>query len=300
MGREESKDNLKRLIKLLEKLINMKTRRSSVSIYRPNMRVRSGGYPLKPKNYILHHNFHYPPEPRYRPKIEKPNYGARVSTEPKYIQKERLVYNPEAKLLLEKIEKHLANLESNSKESKELEPELYSELPYELAQIMNDESEKSESNDEEFTSNVDAEDSLENRFPKTEIDSEPEELEFFEGNESETNTHLEDEFPIDAEVNNGSLDAEMNSTFIGEPTELNEISEVKPIQEYVEITGPNIDVVDRTEAEDLSSLEAELFTEPEPLELEGPDIEPVPENDGAMCLGFEKILLILVRIKRGS
>jgi len=281
LGREESKDDLKRLIKLLEKLINMKTRRGSVSIYRPNMRLRSGGYPLKPKNYILHHNFHYPPEPRYRPKNEKPNYGARVSTEPRYIQKERLVYDPEAKLLLEKIEKHLANLKSNSKESKELEPELYSEL-YGLAEIMNDESEKSESNDEEFTSNVYAEDSLENHFPKTEIDSEPKELEFFEGNELETNTHLEDESPIDAEVNNGSLDVEMNSTFIGEPTELNEISEVKPIQEYVEVTGPNIDVVDRIEAEDLSSLEAELFAEPEPLEPEGPDIEPVPKNDGIL------------------
>ena len=281
MGREKSKDDLKRLIKLLEKLIGMKTRRGSVSIYRPGKKLRSGGYPLRPKNYILHHNFHYPPEPRYRPKIEKPNYGARVSTEPKYVQKERLVYDPGAKLLLEKIEKHLANLESNSKKSKELEPELYSELSYGLAEIINDESEKSESNYKEFTSNIDAEDSLENRFPKTEIDSEPKELEFLEGNELETNTHLEDEFPIDVEVNNGSLDVEMNSTFIGEPTELNEISEVKPIQEYVEITDPNIDVVDRIEAEDLSSLEAELFAEPEPLEPEEPDIETLPKNDGA-------------------
>jgi len=47
----------------------------------------------------------------------------------------------------------------------------------------------------------------------------------------------------------------------------------------VEITGPNIGVVDRIEAEDLSSLEAELFAELEPLEPEEPDIEPVPKND---------------------
>jgi len=39
-------------------------------------------------------------------------------------------------------------------------------------------------------------------------------------------------------------------------------------------------VVDRIEAEDLSSLEAELFAEPEPLEPEVPDIKPVPKNDG--------------------
>jgi len=263
LGREESKDDLKRLIKLLEKLINMKTHRGSVSIYRPSKRLGSGGYPLRPKNYILHHNFHYPPEPRYRPKIEKPNYGARVSTEPKYVQKERLV---------------------NSLS-------FYSELPYGLAEIMNDEPEKSESNGKEFTSNIDAEDSLENRFPKTGIDSEPKELEFLEGNELETNTHLEDEFPIDVEVNNGSLDVEMNSTFIGEPTELNEISEVKPVQEYVEITDPNIDVVGRIEAEDLSSLEAELFAEPEPLEPEVPDIEPVPKNNGTVWQsGWRKTL----------
>ena len=47
----------------------------------------------------------------------------------------------------------------------------------------------------------------------------------------------------------------------------------------MKITDPNIDVVDRTKAEDLSSLEAELFAELEPLEPEEPDIEPVPKND---------------------
>ena len=47
----------------------------------------------------------------------------------------------------------------------------------------------------------------------------------------------------------------------------------------MEITDPNIDVVDRIEAEDLSSLKAELFAELEPLEPEEPDIEPVPKND---------------------
>ena len=50
----------------------------------------------------------------------------------------------------------------------------------------------------------------------------------------------------------------------------------------MEITGPNIGVVDRIEVEDLSSLEAELFAEPEPLEPEEPDIETLPKNDGTI------------------
>jgi len=137
LGKEEE---LKELIKELKKALARisYTPRSS---YKAKLQYAPRGYARK-QSYAVRHDFRYHPEPNPKPKEEKPSYhGGKVWTEPTpyKLEKERLVYDPEVKELLKRIEKHLAESKPDAEELlKQLEsnPELYNEISEKLMERM--------------------------------------------------------------------------------------------------------------------------------------------------------------------
>jgi hypothetical protein len=87
---------------------------------------RSGG--TKPVKYYREHNFRYQPEPKYQPKYQPRDNQPRVIEKEMYIPKERLVYDPEVKKLLEEIRDRLEPDEQEILEKLESSPELLERL----------------------------------------------------------------------------------------------------------------------------------------------------------------------------
>ena len=111
------REELKRLIGLLRSSISNRGGYRSSRGYRGSGGYRGSryrgrsGYGYRPSRYSRQHDFRYGPEPKFAPKQERQSqYTGRPWSEPtQYREKERLVYDPDVKRLLEKIESHLRN-----------------------------------------------------------------------------------------------------------------------------------------------------------------------------------------------
>ncbi|MEM2914590.1 MAG: hypothetical protein QXH91_04230 [Candidatus Bathyarchaeia archaeon] len=138
MGKDEKLEELIRLLK--------KSKRSCVprGSYRPISKpIR---YNPRLRNYAIP-SLKYREEPKYRASKERPSSYTKPWSEPiQYQQKERLIYDPEVKRILERIEKHLSSKPDVEEMIKQLEsnPEVYSKISDRLLEKMNEDSEKLE------------------------------------------------------------------------------------------------------------------------------------------------------------
>jgi hypothetical protein len=316
----KSKDELKELIRLLKK---------AVASYKPHVGYRGvrsrgskSGYTHRP-SYVTR-NFRYQPEPSYKPKPEKLSYhGGKVWTEPTQykLEKERLVYDPEVKELLKRIEKHLTESEPDAEEMlKQLEqnPELYEKISGKLMEKMNEDYEALEKSsnitgyvfrdpsagssfrvesqeklegedtqsreiDDKATTKIEEKSEVEKEASEGAVEQADVKSEFIDKEESEgyedssKDLYLENEADVLREIEADGLieKAEPKEELDGvqppdaeiEPSKDEATEHVQPLE--ANATEEAQGVIEQIEAQDLSSLEAELFSEPtESLEAE--------------------------------
>jgi len=298
----ENEDELKELIRLLKKLLS---RRYSYGYrvgqylhrprpYKPRLGSRANFY--KPTRY--EERAYSRPQQDYKPKpTSTTSYAGRPWTEPQiYRPSERLVYDPEVKQLLQRIEKHLEPDVEEMLEKLEENPELYDEISERLLAKINEErvekaaeinSEENERAEEINSEQAESEVSDEAKREENENAELVEESDEGGAEElAENEDLLKDEFLGDEAVPEGVEANELS----GESAELPleealEPSEELSTSEAVEDIEPSSSeaefdlepVTEALEALDLSPLEAELYPELEALEaeerLEAEDIE---------------------------
>ena len=100
---------------------------------------RGGGVRLKPNPSPYQKQQRYVkqlPEPKYNPKPEKPSFsGGKIWSEPKAnYPKERLVYDPEVKAILQRIEKNLRETVNSEPKENQEEPSPYEFEPEKSAE----------------------------------------------------------------------------------------------------------------------------------------------------------------------
>jgi hypothetical protein len=283
LGKDE-KGELEEILKLLREL----TKRSSNDRSKPAYRSR--GYRLTPRplggGYIAktHHQtprteYRSEAKTNYNPKPERQgSYSARPWSEPAiYRPRERLVYDPEVKQILKNIEQKLGSELDGEEILRQLEsnPELYERLVERLNEGVDkpEESELAEDEDEKASEHKPELDE-QNREEENGEAREKGGLENFPTGESQVRDGLE-----------GSLEDAESTLEEKEGTE--PINEVTETQSGFSAPEPSSEVIEQIEAQDLSSLEAELYREPlEPIEL---GAEPMPSSEPLEQEGKEEV-----------
>ena len=282
---KSTEKKLEELIELLKELLYKKK-----MSYEPR-RVRSG-IPKPTAAYrprLNNHNtpsYRYGEEPKYNPKQERASYSIpKPWNEPmQYQPKERLVYDPEVKRILERIEKHLKPDAEEMLRLLEGNPELYDAISNRLLEKMNEDFYKQ----------------LEVSKPAGEVEAEPREEETkdvetkVEGEREGLEPEAEKVTPevlgeerlqeepaqeeeLQPEIQETSHDTEpLINVLSSEPKEAELPEDVE--EPSVDASESNTDVIEQIEAQDLSSLEAELYQEPlepnvEPIEALEPEVQ---------------------------
>jgi len=268
LGKDE-KEKLEEIIRLLRKLLsrNDYNPRLSYRASKHNLPIAGGGS-YKPKNYFPQHYKAYQGSglksetKRYETKERASVYSAKPWNETmQYQPKERLVYDPEVKQILKNIEQKLSSEPEVEEILRQLEnnPELYEEFVERLSKDL----EKLETNESDLGEEVEKEvkyEASEQNLKETEepVNQEPsEELESSIETEQEhvgTETKVEEEVPEDL-------------------SEVEILTESTQEESGYQFEEPNSEVIEEIEAQDLSSLEAELYPL-EPIESIAPDVEP--------------------------
>jgi len=299
------REELKRLIGLLRSSMSNRGGYRSSRGYRGSGGYRGsryrgrGGYGYRPSRYSRQHDFRYGPEPKFAPKQERQSqYTGRPWSEPtQYREKERLVYDPDVKRLLEKIESHLRNetgtenrnldemdaddllLKLEEKYDHEVHEKLLEKLLEEIneaePELMSEDTDAQDKETDRTVGGTEAsEDNVERK--EDEIEDENHRIESDLSNESKVKVDdAEDDFLKDMSLENETevlrdmeAEEELNKAnpMESRPTELPETIETVGVESVQ--TEP-IDVVVQIEAEDLSPLEAELYPDLiEPMEAE--------------------------------
>jgi hypothetical protein len=265
---KDEKEKLEEIIRLLRKLL-------SKDDYKPRLEYRAsrhnlpiargrGGY--KPKNYFPQHHQAYQGSglkseaKSYETKEKASSYSAKPWNEPmQYQPKERIVYDPEVKRILKSIEQKLSS-EPNAEEvlrQFENNPELYEKV---IEKLSND-LESSEANEPDLDQGAEEE----AKYEDSEQGLEGAEESIDQENSGEAEPSIEAETKVEEELPRSS-GVEISS----EPSQ-------EAIEPQVEELGS--EVIEQIEAQDLSSLEAELYQEPleaiEPIE----PIEPMQSGE---------------------
>ncbi|MEM3368492.1 MAG: hypothetical protein QW193_01175 [Nitrososphaerales archaeon] len=278
MGKDEK---LEELIRLLKKIKRSYVPRGA---YRPISKpIR---YKPRLRNYAIP-SVKYREEPKYRASKERPSSYTKPWSEPiQYQQKERLIYDPEVKRILERIEKHLSSKPDVEEMIKQLEsnPELYSKISDRLLERMNEDYEKleeevkkayTEIDDKDVEVDNDKKESIADRIDIEEKDKHSEDTskeEKFEAKESSEEESVE----TDEEV--GTLEDIEVQDIESLPENVNEGENLVETQEAIEETEP-IDEELPVESfdHDIEELYAELYEiESEPIEV----VESVEETEG--------------------
>jgi hypothetical protein len=270
LGKDE-KEKLEEIIRLLRKLLsrNDYNPRIGYRASKHNLPIARGGS-YKPKNYFPQHYKAYQGSglksetKRYETKERASVYSAKPWNEPiQYQPKERLVYDPEVKQILKNIEQKISSEPEVEEILRQLEnnPELYEEFVERLSKDL----EKLETNESDLGEEVEKEvknEASEQNLKETEepVNQEPsEELESSIETEQEhvgTETKVEEEVPEDL-------------------SEVEILTESTQEESGYQFEEPNSEVIEEIEAQDLSSLEVELYQESlEPIESIAPDVEP--------------------------
>jgi hypothetical protein len=241
----------------LEKLIRELRRTLTKISYRP----RSGygqrpGY--TPRNYMqrrsyeARHDFRYHPEQNQKPKQERPSYhGGKIWTEPTPYrpEKERIVYDPEVKDLLRRIEKHLIESKPDAEEivrRLESDPELYREISERLMERMCEDFRELIETENVEQSEITQKSSEAGEESGEDVGKEPENrksVEEFQASEiDEPNSEERDE-----SCGNGDL--------------LHDAGLENEVEEMPEQGTGERKAIEEIESQDLSELEAELFSD---------------------------------------
>jgi len=278
---------------------------------------RSGSYkevnayrPQMPRAYAPRHGIHpaqaygqpkvIGQEQSYRPKVERLSYSSgKVWTEPTpfRLEKERLVYDPEVKELLKRIEDRLANLEPDAEQilkAIEKHPELYDELSDILMEKMDRDFEKLEAAvKQEADSETQVEDDeleVENKAKSetAELEQTEQEATAEKGLESVVEANGDFETTISLQTDEA---AELENSKESEPVEepVNEeaseedefwrdlyleneadvLREMEAEEMLEQSEGGAEEAIEGIESQDLTELEAELFSDVEENEEAG-------------------------------
>jgi hypothetical protein len=249
MGKKKpNKDELEKLLR--EILRELRSKRSLRRTYKLGPPLRSGGYPIRRNPYRMtsfkyQHQSKTPQE--YKPRVERPSYGGMIRRRPEiYKPKERIVYDPEVKQLLKDIREELRRTTSKPpevEEKTELLQESYDEtvdgLKYESSLVDEIKGRGYEQNEGIELDKAESSEDVENVL--NEGESIGEVLDLDELGE----VTVEEPEPLEAI----------------EPKSINDVLEVEPIgEDEVEFVGEyNSEIVEQIEAQDLSSLEVELY-----------------------------------------
>jgi hypothetical protein len=265
----DGKEKLEEIIRLLRKLLSRNDYDPRIE-YRASRHMlpiaRGGGY--RPKNYFPRHYEAYQglgsETKRYERKEKHSVYLVKPWNEPmRYQPKERIVYDPEVKQILKSIEQKLSSEPNAEEVLRQLEnnPEFYEKL----VERLNNDLESSEANEPDLDQGAEEEANYE---------AGEQSLEGAEESIDQENSG-EVEPSIESEQEHAEAEAEVEEELPRSPSEVEISSE--PSQETIEpqVEELGSEVIEQIEAQDLSSLEAELYQEPlEPLEIE-PELEPV-------------------------
>jgi hypothetical protein len=260
------KEKLEEIIRLLRKLLSRDDYRPRLEYRasRHNLAIVRGGGGYKSRNYFPQHYQAYQGSglkseaKRYETKEKASSQSAKPWNEPmQYQPRERIVYDPEVKQILKSIEQKLSSEPNAEEVLRQLEnnPELYEKL---IERLSND-LERPEANEPDLDQGAEEEAKYEASKQGLEGAEEP----INQGNSKEVEPSVEAEAKVEEELLESLSEAEISS---------------EPNQEVIEPQAeePGSEVVDQIEAQDLSSLEAELYQEPlEPIELIEPEVEPV-------------------------
>jgi hypothetical protein len=269
---KDEKEKLEEIIRLLRKLLSKDDYKPRVS-YRASKHnlpiARGGGY--KSRNYFPQHYQDYQ-SPRLRNEAKKyetrektNSYSAKSWNEPmQYQPRERLVYDPEVKQILKSIEQKLSSEPEAEEILRQLEndPELYEKVVEKLSNDL----ERSEANEPDLDEEAGE--------PSEPINQEP---------SQEVEQSIDEVVQKDAEV-----EAETGEEIFESLSEMKisteAIQEAKPSEEIEpQVEELSNGVIEKIEAQDLSSLEAELYQEPlesiEPVEPEVEPLEPTQQNE---------------------
>jgi len=201
--------------------------------------------------------------------VEKTSYPS-ASREPIYRTKERLVYDPEVKHLLEKIERNLRAEPREEDVLKLLEedPELYEKIS------------------ERLNGKLEPEEGVEEKASEENRNEPLEDLKIEAANNDDAETKVEAE-PLEERAQDESLENAEPLESLVEPNYASELDAAEDMeaqnfssieselyQESSESKMEPTETLEQIEAQDLSMLEAELYTEP----LESTE-ESEPEND---------------------
>ncbi|MEM5853683.1 MAG: hypothetical protein QW228_04920 [Candidatus Aenigmatarchaeota archaeon] len=278
------------MIRLLKKLVEGRYARGA---YRG-----SGAYRLQlPKAYggrqaVQAYNQPKPmqsQEQSFKPKIERQSYSSgKVWTEPTPYrpEKERIVYDPEVKTLLKRIEDRLANLEPDTEQLLQAirkHPELYDELSDVLMRRMLEDSERLEAaflqeKQEESRAEDQSEDKAAVDYAEDTnelLETEPTESDMQEEKEEPENVEeLQDaeQLPAEAIPEETMIEVEpMESAANEEVSEddefwrdlylENEADVLREMRAEEELEANADKAVEEITSQDLSELEAELYTE---------------------------------------
>lgn len=270
MGKSEEEE-LEEIIRLLRKLLSRKLKsRGPRRVYaKPKEFYKPAGSYRITRNYpthLLKYRASSGPEPKYAPKKERSiSYVVKPWSGPmQYRPKERLIYDPEVKMLLQKIERHLSSEPDAEEILRQLEnsPELYHKVSERLLERIN-------------------EDSHEQTEASEAYEPAKEELELSTKTEPDIVAELEQNDVKVEEITPEKL--EEGSSELELPTEQIQENELSTIEHLnVLAPEPNDDVIEQIEAQDLSSLEDELYQEPlEPeasSEVNTEPLEPLRSN----------------------
>jgi hypothetical protein len=271
------KEKLEEIIRLLRRLLSRDDYKPRLEYRasRHNLPIARGGGGYRPRNYFSQHYQAYQGSrlrgeaKSYEAKEKAGSYSAKTWNEPmQYQPRERIVYDPEVKRILKSIEQKLS-LEPNAEEIlRQLEnnPELYEKLVERLGNDL----ESSEANEPDLDQGAEEEAKYEASEQGLEEAEESIDQESSKEAKPSIDEVLQKDAEVEAKIEEESLESSSEAEISTEP-----FREAKPSEEIEpQVEELSNGVIEEIEAQDLSSLEAELYQEPlEPLEIE-PELEP--------------------------
>ena len=282
---KDEKEKLEEIIRLLRRLLSKDDYKPRVS-YRASKHklpiARGGGY--KSKNYFPQHYQAYQSSKlksetkRYETKEKASSSSAKTWNEPmQYQPRERIVYDPEVKRILKSIEQKL----SSEPEAEEILRQLgnNSELYEKVVGKLSNDLERPEANEPYLDEGAEKEGEYkanEQSLKEAEESSEPLNQESSQEIEQSIDEVVQKDAEVEAETEEENLESSSETEISTEP-----VLEAKPSEE----TEPQVEelsngVIEKIEAQDLSSLEAELYQEPVEPEVEPMEsIEPMQPNE---------------------
>jgi hypothetical protein len=283
---KDEKEKLEEIIRLLRKFLSKDDYNPRVShrASKHNLPVARGGGGYKSKSYFPQHYQAYQGSglkseaKRYETKEKASSYSAKTWNEPmQYQPRERIVYDPEVKRILKSIEQKLGSDPEAEEILRQLEnnPELYEKVVEKLSKDL----ERPEANEPDFGEGAEKEGEYkadEQSLKEAGEPIEPINQESSQEIEQSIDEVVQKDAEVEAETEKESLESSSEAEISTEP-----VQEAKPSEEIEpQVEELSSGVIEKIEAQDLSSLEAELYQEPlEPIELIEPEVDPMQPSE---------------------